>query len=520
MKHSSSQRVAVRYLASLVRISREDELGPFYEWARQKYPEVRNPKRDARKDTITFDTLKGYAAEGDIGAKSTLTMMYREWEKERGTDGGAEQPERDHGQQRQERPLEPGETKDNRRMPGPVHEKEWMQSLADKGEKVRAWYFEPADAYGDDLTWQSDKPDLPVKKIIENPSKYKRNYRELQEKYKKLSEGGDLPTESDDQMEARFKRVQKHQRREQVKPKAEHYEQGFWKRKPWRDRESFEPAPSWGEGDRGILQGVTDALKNLGSNDKTIERVAREGAKKDEKANRSRPQSYKEAIERALLWNDGRRILEENLSAEYEKIEEGMQHEMHEARFEAARQLIGEAPHSHMKRFPEMYKKQKENATQIRRTLHAMGVPGFGGRLTRKPKDKKIIKGVQTTAAFYQKYFDDAGIEELPVVFKEGQKGNLRTALRFGAGDHLQTGGLENKAPEELKAKKGEYTEMVPVEELLPLLLFARLKDKKTNVPVPMPVKEEDRTGWFGRRKKAELEAMVPRVADRWLSAA
>jgi hypothetical protein len=51
----------------------------FEDWARRKYPKVRNPMQDGRKDEITFDTFLGYARSGDAGAQRMLQQMRAEY---------------------------------------------------------------------------------------------------------------------------------------------------------------------------------------------------------------------------------------------------------------------------------------------------------------------------------------------------------------------------------------------------------------------------------------------------------
>jgi hypothetical protein len=159
-----------------------------------------------------------------------------------------------------------------------------------------------------------------------------------------------------------------------------------------------------------------------------------------------------------------------------------------------------------------------------------MGAPGFGGRLTRKPS-KDMLDAVERAAAFYQEFFDRAGIRTLPVIFAEGEKGGVRQALRFGAGENVDFFGFGEEPPDVLKPKEGEYVEQVPVEELLPMFLMvsgngsekARSQGREVDYTVPMPARSKKKKGSEqeepGSDRTLRREASASAVAERWLSA-
>ena len=513
-----AQRVAARYLRGFLRIAKGDgELGPFYEWAKNKYPEVRNPKKDGRKDQITFDTLKGYAGGGDVGAKQVLRRMHQEWAKDYGDEEG-------------------GESVDNVKKRGPLQEAEWLQGLADKGVKVKGWQYDEDDITGEGWWYQEKGETLPVKTILENTSRHSKNLAELREKYEGLK--GKLPPESWEQRDTRFERVKREEKEdvdrkekgdkwERVRPKPENYQVSGWP-KVHPDTGGWYKVPG-SSGDEGYKEefskGVSEAMRQRTGDrfEKVQGRLSTSASKKDESGRVPKPQSYSEAVERSLLWNKGAGLR----MLDWEMYDE-MDSKTHRTLWSA---VAGVAWRGVKEKFP-VFKTERERRTQARgkvnrmlgreleKSFSAMGVPGHRGG---KPSGGRLERGLQEAAVYYADYFARAGIETLPVVFADGEKDGTREALRFGGNEHPRFGDDDVPVPDELVAKKGEYIEDVPVGELLPMLLI----QGRRKTPVKMPAREKalavpkkKKPGWKKRFKKmldkkgGDLEN---RVAARWL---
>jgi len=536
-----AQRVAARYLRGFLRIAKGDgELGPFYDWAKQKYPEVRNPKKDGHKDQITFDTLKGYAGGGDVGAKQVLRRMHQEWSKDYGDESG-------------------GESVDNRMEQGPLQEAEWLQGMADNGVKVKGWRYDDGDdIMGGGGWYQEQGSTLPVSTILKNTSRHSRELRELREKYDQLKGRGKLPLETKEQMGVRFERVQGEEkaeveRKEEAdrwephRPKPEHYKLEGWPQSYAIVGERYKVPNSWGEGGEEFSENVGEALKVLqknrsgwmkkGPRPSTPEELHQElgegASKRDEKKKVPRPQSYAEATERTLLWGGGAGLGELNRQLLI-TLGRGESHALRSA-------LDGIGNRGKKKKDPgfltrtqydrDRMGREKYNAKlgkELEGIFHRIGVPGYEKKRTGKPGKEAddLERGVTTAAAFYKEYFAKAGIESLPVVFADGEEDGTREALRFGGVDHDRSF-QEVKTPDELVAKKGEYIDQVSVGELLPLLLL-----RQSEVPVRLPapktealaeVPKKKKPGWRDRfkdlldKKGDGFLEMEARVAARWL---
>jgi hypothetical protein len=545
-----AQRVARRYLYGFV--LRAQDGGSFYEWAKQKYPEVRNPKRDARKDRITFNTLKDYASDGDQSAKLMLQQMYWEWQDEGGQERARQRREQkdDSGEFR---PRYPGETEDNRMEPGPQHWEEWFPALTESDEKIRGWKYWEGEF--DDWWEQSPTPNLPVAQVARNPERYRRSVHDLRELYEKRSKAGKLPIENEHQMRSRFERVKKQKQWDEIKPRAEQYQIKGWDQVQPIERDTYEVPTSWKGGDEEFHKDVTDEIGMLRKSQEKLKKepkreygrvgdvdlplhdrkrhtydemaqiLAANQARQDENMKRPGPQSHKEGQERALLWDNGIQRLRQGMldHVDHEnrsRLQSGLQYG---ARY-LGDDLRGEFDKKPESREDRRNRRKRKKiwggaAKQLRRTLHHMGVPGFGGRLTREPGSESMKQAVAVAAAFYQEFFDRAGVEALPVIFKkDSEEDGVRTALRFGAEEHHRWG-HDVEVPKKLKPKDGEYVEMVPVGELLPMLLLA---ENNQDVPVPLParkkeLKEEPKQKALGPGKWFRRKASATAVARRYL---